>query len=117
MAELSKNDALSLLNEMKRECERRLAKAYDSYCLFPNSDDQRDWDDYSARDSALKIAVSALEKQIPVKPEFVEDYSSYRLYCPKCHHYFGTKGKHSVILFDMPKYCDCGQAIDWEVDG
>lgn len=65
---------------------------------------------------ALNMAIEALERQIPKKPEFVEDeyLNSFKCYCPQCGFYFGTKGKHSVVLFDMPKYCPkCGQVTDW----
>lgn len=52
---------------------------------------------------AMRIAIQALEKQIPKKPDFTED-KEFAL-CPCCN----GKG-----LFDKQKYCDnCGQKIDW----
>ena len=49
------------------------------------------------------IAINALEKQIPKKPDLTED-KEFAL-CPCCN----GKG-----LFNKQKYCDnCGQAIDW----
>lgn len=54
---------------------------------------------------AMRIAIQALEKQIPKKPDFTED-KEFAL-CPCCN----GKG-----LLNKQKYCDnCGQkiAIDW----
>lgn len=52
---------------------------------------------------ALSLAIQALEKQIPMKPDFTED-KEFAL-CPCCN----GKG-----LLDKQKYCDnCGQMIDW----
>ena len=52
---------------------------------------------------AKNIAVQALEKQIPKKPDFTED-KEFAL-CPCCN----GKG-----LLDKQKYCDnCGQKLDW----
>lgn len=73
-------------------------------------------DELKQASDAWKMAIEALERQIPKKPEFVEDeyLNSFKCYCPQCGFYFGTKGKHSVVLFDMPKYCPkCGQVTDW----
>ena len=53
---------------------------------------------------ALGLAIQALEKQIPKKPDFTED-KEFAL-CPCCN----GKG-----LFDKQKYCDnCGQKIDFD---
>ena len=52
---------------------------------------------------AMKMAIQALEKQIPKKPDFTED-KEFAL-CPCCN----GKG-----LLDKQKYCDnCGQKLDW----
>nr|DAJ65861.1 MAG TPA: TFIIB zinc-binding [Bacteriophage sp.] len=52
---------------------------------------------------AKNIAVQALEKQIPKKPDFTED-KEFAL-CPCCN----GKG-----LLNKQKYCDnCGQKLDW----
>ena len=52
---------------------------------------------------ALEVAIQALEKQIPKKPDFTED-KEFAL-CPCCN----GKG-----LLDKQKYCDnCGQKLDW----
>ena len=62
-------------------------------------------------ESALALAIEALEKQIPKKP--LHMHKNY--YCPICK-------EDGWILWDdaepndMDKYCGkCGQAIDWEV--
>lgn len=54
------------------------------------------------RAEALDVAIQALEKQIPKKPDFTED-KEFAL-CPCCN----GKG-----LLNKQKYCDnCGQKID-----
>lgn len=58
---------------------------------------------YVVSEEAVKMAIQALEKQIPKKPYFTED-KEFAL-CPCCN----GKG-----LFNMQKYCDnCGQKFDW----
>ena len=52
---------------------------------------------------SIEIAIQALEKQIPKKPDFTED-KEFAL-CPCCN----GKG-----LLNKQKYCDnCGQKLDW----
>lgn len=61
--------------------------------------------------------VSALEKQIPKKPNETEAYP-HRLYCPNCYYPF-ERNKSEIALIREHfivgnKYCpDCGQALDW----
>lgn len=51
---------------------------------------------------AFEIAISALEKQIPKKPDL-----DGGIYCPCCLHEFKEN-------YDTTSYCpNCGQAIDW----
>lgn len=55
------------------------------------------------RAETLDMAIQALEKQMPKKPDFTED-KEFAL-CPCCN----GKG-----LLDKQKYCDnCGQKLDW----
>ena len=62
-------------------------------------------------ESALALAIDALEKQVPKKPIIrkTEDYFGYVKYilCPNCEKVdFG---------YERPCFCKlCGQAIDWE---
>lgn len=52
---------------------------------------------------ARDLAIKALEKQIPKKPDFTED-KEFAL-CPCCN---------GNGLADKQKYCDnCGQRLDW----
>lgn len=63
---------------------------------------------------ALQIAVNAVEKQIPKKPDFEGDgyddngniiYDTW--ICPCCE-------EHYEVDYDNYKYCpNCGQALDW----
>ena len=66
---------------------------------------------------ACKIAISALEKQIPKKPKAI-DWERFEdkvdnaifmrggFWCPNCGHFIKS-GSYC---------CDCGQAIDWSED-
>lgn len=51
-----------------------------------------------------KLAIEALEKQIPKKPYTDNENGIYEKdYCPACHR----------SLFPYDHHCKCGQAIDW----
>ena len=57
-------------------------------------------------ESALELAILALEKQIPKKPYKDNENGVYeKEHCPSCHR----------SLFPNDHHCECGQAIDWEV--
>lgn len=57
-------------------------------------------------ESALALAILALEKQIPKKPYKDNENGVYeKEYCPSCNR----------SLFPNDHHCECGQAIDWEV--
>ena len=63
-------------------------------------------------ESALALAIEALEKQIPKKPLYM--HKNY--YCPICKE-DGWMMWDDAIPNDMDKYCGiCGQAIDWRDD-
>jgi hypothetical protein len=54
--------------------------------------------------SYAKLAVEALERQIPKKPNLDNDNGVYeKEHCPTCHR----------SLFPNDHHCRCGQAIDW----
>ena len=52
----------------------------------------------------------------PTKPVKVITNVNYEYNCPACNKYFGTQNKYSSIFFHKLKYCDCGQAIDWNIN-
>ena len=55
---------------------------------------------------AMKLAIEALEKQIPKKPYKDNENGVYeKEHCPSCHQ----------SLFPNDHHCECGQALDWEV--
>lgn len=55
---------------------------------------------------AFKMAIEALEKQIPKKPKMPHKYIR-EWECQRCKSYFAQ-------LNDRPRYCcECGQRIDW----
>ena len=63
-------------------------------------------------ESALSLAIEALEKQIPKKP--LHMHKNY--YCPICKEDRWMLWD-DAIPNDMDKYCGkCGQAIDWSDD-
>lgn len=73
--------------------------------------EERDWAQQLAYvNSALEIAIEALEKQIPKKPIF-DDGNNPK--CPNC----GCDDCDEGIMYDYIKgleHCSyCGQAIDW----
>lgn len=55
---------------------------------------------------ALKMAVEALEKQIPRKPI---EKSPWVYHCPNCD----SKKVEEVFIERFRYCCDCGQALDW----
>ena len=56
-------------------------------------------------ESALALAIGALEKQIPKKPYKDNENGVYeKWHCPSCHR----------SLFPNDHHCECGQAIVWE---
>lgn len=64
----------------------------------------------------VEECLEARERQSAKKPNRREDkYTDLIQHysCPVCGRYFGQAGRHNVILFDKPKYCSCGQKLDW----
>lgn len=58
-------------------------------------------------ESALALAIEALEKQMPKKPDKDNENGVYeKEHCPSCHR----------SLFPNDHHCECGQAIDWKDD-
>ena len=71
--------------------------------------------------TAQHMAVDALEKQIPMKPENGQDDNFYwGLVCPKCKNvlleefYCPECGQHIDWSDEENHHYICGQAIDWE---
>lgn len=66
--------------------------------------------DFSVIRESVKVAISALEKQVPKKPEyeeedrFVKNHFAWYAYCPQCGCEIDTGNMHCT---------QCGQAIDW----
>ena len=55
---------IKILLTEKKKIDLKLAKAYDSYCLYPNEDDHQDWDEYSELSEAFNKVISALSEEI-----------------------------------------------------
>ena len=70
--------------------------------------------DHTDVSDLARVALEALEKQIPQRPDLEGDgYWDGELvydtgYCPRCHQDY-------EIEYHTPKFCEnCGQALDWE---
>ena len=57
-------------------------------------------------DEALKMAIKALEKQIPVRPEIYDDCERFFIECPVCHKRFDSRSKYNGCPY-------CLQAISF----
>ena len=73
-------------------------------------------------DEAIALAVSALKKQIPVKPTRIDKNETFDgnwiKVCPNCRRILIeriTKSYSSYPrIYNMTAHCICGQAIDWD---
>lgn len=79
------NDLKVILSEIT-ECE-------ESICYITDIDAE-----------PLRLAIKALEKQIPKKPSQDSIGLYYFPTCPNCHKELESYDHH----------CECGQALDWE---
>ena len=85
---------------------------YESMILYNKDfEPKNDNSNYEHKIEFLKIAIEALEKQVPKEPNYEGDgYSDGKLVydtwiCPNC-------GKYYEVDYDDYKYCpECGQAI------
>ena len=102
--------------EAIKEAETQL-DVYESMILY-NKDFEptNDNSNYEKKVDFLKIAIEALEKQIPQTPDYEGDgyWDGELVYdtwiCPCC-------GKDYEVDYDNYKFCpDCGQRINWEDD-
>lgn len=93
--------------------------AIDKIKCFPNWNLDDEWLLENEMQELSEMAIAALERQIPRKPQIEPNkYSSLtqHCYCPTCGRYFGQRGIHNEILFSKESYCQgkgCGQAMDW----
>lgn len=77
------------------------------------------WEPQISRDAyeALEMAIEALEKQIPKKPQKVEDRyceNLYTAYCPICHWMLARGNYRTGYVDTIHKNCpECLQRIDW----
>ena len=65
--------------------------------------------DDTCKNCEINVAIKAIDKQIPKKPEPKKDASGEYYVCPIC-------GVYQEYLTDgKPPYCvNCGQALDWQ---
>lgn len=66
---------------------------------------------------AFKLAIEALEKQIPKKPKAIKgDFSTY-YDCPCCSQYIATVSDGELCSGKKHIYCPvCGQRLLWDGD-
>lgn len=74
--------------------------------------------DHSAVEDLARVAIKALEKQVPKKVVFDGDDESDYVYCPCCNKCVGV---NELVWHDFwcrewkPMHCqECGQAMIWE---
>lgn len=99
---MTESEAIEVIKDILDEC----AESGEAVCYVTGVDVP-----------ALKMAINALEKQIPKKPIFDFNYSDtsseFHCTCGKIiwvHHDIGTMDNN-----DAPNYCDnCGQKLDWD---
>ena len=97
--------------EAIKEAEIQI-NVYESMILYNKDfEPKNDNSNYEHKIEFLKIAIEALEKQVPKEPDYEGDgYSDGELVydtwiCPNC-------GKYYEVDYDDYKYCpECGQAI------
>lgn len=66
--------------------------------------------DDTCKNCEINVAIKAIEKQIPKKPEPKKDASGEYYVCPVC-------GVYQETSEGNPPYCiNCGQRILWEVE-
>ena len=88
-------EAIKILSELHDQC----CQADSIFCT----------DTTGARCEAVDMAISALEKQIPLKLIAESDGYTDSFYCPSC--------KHRIDEDEVEGYCpDCGQKIYWECE-
>ena len=71
---------------------------------------------------AHRLAISALEKQIPKKPRHIDKNATFdgnwKRVCPACGRVLveriTTPEESYPRLYNHTPHCICGQAIDWE---
>lgn len=65
--------------------------------------------EYGEGNDNVKIVREALEKQIPISPDFTDDYCDIAV-CQRCQQYEFECG---TTTWQMAYCPNCGQAIDW----
>lgn len=67
--------------------------------------------DFSWQDEMSEVAIVAIEKQIPKKPEY-----AYKEYMPEVDWVCGSCGKkYNRTNLNVVRFCSyCGQKIDWK---
>lgn len=70
--------------------------------------------------SSIRMAIEALEKQIPKKLNYMPDDDTcvyYHWECPECGNYYSHSIKKGIraLYGNSAVYCSrCGQRLDWE---
>lgn len=66
---------------------------------------------------AMKMAIEALEKQIPKKPKAIKGDFSIYYDCPYCRQYIATVSDGELCCGKKHIYCPvCGQRLLWDGD-
>ena len=91
------------LSCIEKGCDRKCENCYYNYAQGNNGEQKE----------ALKVAMQALEKQIPKKVK-IEQWIYTKCDCGYEFSRHHGDGYYSIPLENKTKYCpNCGQAIDW----
>lgn len=126
---MTPQEAIETLRQMKKDCEVRVAKAYNGYIFEPNDWDQYHYKKFSEASDALGMAISALEKQDvseinvgdmisrqaePLELQFEQVGTHIIKTCPTCHTPWRVPPTSEYLKIAKYPCCPCGQRIRWE---
>ena len=72
----------------------------------------KSYEEGGIRDRYKRLAISALEKQVPKKVTY--DYVLNETRCPECKTIFGYAEEGEDDEYYAPYCYECGQCLDWE---
>lgn len=99
---MDEKTAIKTLSEIRRECELCLRLVLD----------ERTREIYEHQLSASRLAIDALEKQIPKRP-IIKAWGAAS--CPCCGvHLSESLGDGYYKHWTSLKFCDCGQKLVWD---
>ena len=69
---------------------------------------------YGEEECEIAIAIKAIKKQIPKKPNIERQDACFAFWCPGCNNLLINKYNNEFIVGEKEEFCEeCGQRIDW----